>query len=539
MSREVLLLSKLTITIEKNYLVFPIGRYVDSRKLKICYNGNMVNDIDLRLDYVNPSEYVYYDVRKYIGKDINIETDQAVVLENIQSDSPEFNYSEIKNFRPTVHFTPDYGWINDPNGLLEYVSPVTGKKTYHMFYQYNPYDTVWGNMHWGHAVSSDLVRWENRPIALYPDEQGTMFSGSAVIDRENRTGLKEGDEDVILLFYTSAGGANLLSSGKPFTQCLAYSTDGGQTFKKYEKNPIVPHIKSDNRDSKVIWCDDMERYVMALYLEDSLFALLVSDDLLHWDMLQEIVIEGEAECPDIYPLYADGDRSKKKWIISGASHRYVVCEYNNYRFNIIQNARPLNYGRYSYAAQTFSGVPNGRRINIAWNRNLDFPGVPFNGQMSVPMEMSLRTHESEYFLCSEPISEITALKSEQTVFSSTEVTKDSPLVIPMKRCAYALDFDFSFSDKGKITVNIFGKNVKIDPEMNLVRVGENTFPLSVAGVPGRLRMIVDTCSIELISGNGEAMMTAPLLCDYNLNKMFIETENRVFIKSLTVTELVP
>lgn len=248
-------------------------------------------------------------------------------------------------------------------------------------------------------------------------------------------------------------------------------------------------------------------------------------------MLQEIVIEGEAECPDIYPLYADGDRSKKKWIISGASHRYVVCEYNNYRFNIIQNARPLNYGRYSYAAQTFSGVPNGRRINIAWNRNLDFPGVPFNGQMSVPMEMSLRTHESEYFLCSEPISEITALKSEQTVFSSTEVTKDSPLVIPMKRCAYALDFDFSFSDKGKITINIFGKNVKIDPEMNLVRVGENTFPLSVAGVPGRLRMIVDTCSIELISGNGEAMMNAPLLCDYNLTKCLLRRKT-VFSSSL-------
>ena len=235
-------MSKLTITIEKNYLVFPIGRYVDSRKLKICYNGNMVNDIDLRLDYVNPSEYVYYDVRKYIGKDINIETDQAVVLENIQSDSPEFNYSEIKNFRPTVHFTPDYGWINDPNGLLEYVSPVTGKKTYHMFYQYNPYDTVWGNMHWGHAVSSDLVRWENRPIALYPDEQGTMFSGSAVIDRENRTGLKEGDEDVILLFIPPREGRIYCLQESPLHSVLLIPRTVGKLLKNMKRTRLCPTL---------------------------------------------------------------------------------------------------------------------------------------------------------------------------------------------------------------------------------------------------------------------------------------------------------
>lgn len=344
--------SKLTIKAEKKYLVLPVGKYVDSRKLVLVHDGKTAVDIDLRLDYVNPSEYVCLDISKYRGDELTVEVLQDVIPEDIQSDAPPVNYSLSRSFRPQVHFTPDYGWINDPNGLLEYTSPVTGKKTYHMFYQYNPYDTVWGNMHWGHAVSSDLIRWEHRPIALFPDGFGTMFSGSAVIDRENRSGLKEGEEDVILLFYTAAGGSNLLSEGKKFTQCLAYSTDGGETFRKYADNPIVPHIAGENRDPKVIWCEEMQRYVMALYLEDSLFQLLVSDDLLHWEKLQDIVIEGEAECPDIYPLYADGDKNNRKWIISGASHRYVVCEYRNYRFNIIQNARPLNYGRYSYAAQT-------------------------------------------------------------------------------------------------------------------------------------------------------------------------------------------
>lgn len=531
--------SKLTIKAEKKYLVLPVGKYVDSRKLVLVHDGKTAVDIDLRLDYVNPSEYVCLDISKYRGDELTVEVLQDVIPEDIQSDAPPVNYSSSRNFRPQVHFTPDYGWINDPNGLLEYTSPVTGKKTYHMFYQYNPYDTVWGNMHWGHAVSSDLIRWEHRPIALFPDGFGTMFSGSAVIDRENRSGLKEGEEDVILLFYTAAGGSNLLSEGKKFTQCLAYSTDGGETFRKYADNPIVPHIAGENRDPKVIWCEEMQRYVMALYLEDSLFQLLVSDDLLHWEKLQDIVIEGEAECPDIYPLYADGDKNNRKWIISGASHRYVVCEYRNYRFNIIQNARPLNYGRYSYAAQTFSGVSDGRRINIAWNRELTFPGAPFNGQMSIPTEMSLVTHRSEYFLCANPVKELTALYGTQTVCKNIEISKGSPITVPVNRRAYRFDVEFSPADKNRIVIDIFGKSVKIEPGMNLVRVGETTFPLSATGVPEKLVMIADTCSIELISGKGEAIMTAPLLCDYNLNKMLITADERTFIKSLTVTELIP
>ena len=251
--------SKLTIKAEKKYLVLPVGKYVDSRKLVLVHDGKTAVDIDLRLDYVNPSEYVCLDISKYRGDELTVEVLQDVIPEDIQSDAPPVNYSSSRSFRPQVHFTPDYGWINDPNGLLEYTSPVTGKKTYHMFYQYNPYDTVWGNMHWGHAVSSDLIRWEHRPIALFPDGFGTMFSGSAVIDRENRSGLKEGEEDVILLFYTAAGGSNLLSEGKKFTQCLAYSTDGGETFRKYADNPIVPHIAGENRDPKVIWCEEMQR----------------------------------------------------------------------------------------------------------------------------------------------------------------------------------------------------------------------------------------------------------------------------------------
>jgi len=436
-----------------------------------------------------------------------------------------------------IHFTPSYGWINDPNGLVEYTSPVTGKKTYHMFFQHNPYGTRWGNMHWGHAVSTDLIHWEQLPCVLYPDENGTMFSGSAIIDRENRSGLKDGDEDVILLFYTSAGGTSALSEGKRFTQCLAYSTDGGVTFKKYENNPVVPHIKGDNRDPKVIWCEEMGRYVIALYLEGSTFAILASDNFIKWELIQEIVIEGEAECPDIYPLNADGDPAKRKWVISGASHRYIICEYKNYRFNVIQHARTLNYGAYSYASQTFSDVGDGRRINIAWNRNLFFPEAPFNGQMSIPMEMSLVTHKSEYILTVKPARELESLKTDDFAFENIEISRDKPFSVTLEKSAYKIEMDLTNVGKSKIHINIFGKNIEIEPELNYVQVGDNMLPLSITSKPGKLLMIIDTCSIELISGDGEAMMTAPLICDYNLKRMIISSDTKSTIKRLSVARL--
>ncbi len=531
-------MSKFTIIITDDYLVLPIGHHVDMRKLKLIHNGEMVRDLDIRLDYVNPCEYVYFDVSAYRGQVLTIEIIPDVEYHDRQVSEAEICYSECKNYRPHIHFTPSFGWLNDPNGLLEYTSPVTGLKSYHLFYQHNPFDTIWGNMHWGHAVSYDLLHWEHRPVSLSPDELGTMFSGSAIVDRENRSGLKDGDEDVILLFYTAAGGVNLLSQGKQFAQCLAYSTDGGMTFRKYKNNPIIPHIKGDNRDPKVIWCAEMGRYIMALYLEESSFAILASDDFLHWEPLQEMVIEGEAECPDIYPLNVDGDPTKRRWIFIGASHRYVVCEYKNCHFNIVQSARPLHYSRYSYASQTFSDVSDGRRISMAWNRDLHFPETSFNGQLSVPMVMSLKSTGSGYFLCAEPVAELTQLTTNRISYTNLKLNREKNFCLPLEKSAYDIELGLSRFSKGRIILNIFGKNVEIEPAMNLIRVEENTLPLSVSGPPERLRILVDTCSIELFTGDGEAMMTAPFLCDYNLNVLYLYSDSHTDLNTLTVTQLI-
>lgn len=518
-------------------MTFPVGRHVDAKKVKLYLDGKMFADIDIQIDYVNPCEYVYYDVSDFAGKEIEIEVEPDIGYQGIQTDERSHSYGDHSNFRPMIHFTPEYGWINDPNGLLEYTSPVTGQKTYHMFFQHNPYGTRWGNMHWGHATSTDLFHWKQQPNALYPDETGTMFSGSAIVDKYNRSGLKEGEEDVILLFYTSAGGTSSLSEGQQFTQCLAYSTDGGITFKKYEKNPVVPHIQGGNRDPKVTWCEEIGRYVMALYLDGSTFAILASDDFLEWELIQEIVIEGEAECPDIYPLNADGDPEKRKWVISGASHRYVVCECKNRRFNVIQHARTLNYGRSSYASQTFSDVSDGRRISIAWNCELTFPEAPFSGQMSIPMEMSLRTHESEYILTVKPVRELESLKKDERVYENVEISQDKPFAVELEQSAYLIDMDLTDISKSKVQMRNFGKDIDIEPEFNHVRVGDSVLPLSITSRPGKLLMIVDTCSIELISGDGEAMMTAPLVCDYSLRRMSISAETKNVIKRLSVARL--
>ena len=163
---------------------------------------------------------------------------------------------------------------------------------------------------------------------MAPDELGMIFSGSAVVDSENRSGLKSGEEDVILIYYTAAGGTNKLSENKKFTQCIAYSNDCGKTFVKYKENPIIQNVGNDNRDPKVVWCEEMQCYVMALYLEEgtSSFGIFTSRDLLHWEFLQEIVIDGDAECPDLYPIYVQDGERERKWVITAASGKYIICE---------------------------------------------------------------------------------------------------------------------------------------------------------------------------------------------------------------------
>lgn len=180
-----------------------------------------------------------------------------------------------------------------------------------------------------------------------------MFSGSAVVDFDNRSGLGDGIRPPLLLYYTAAGGASALSAEKKASQCLAYSTDGGLTFRKYEGNPIIPYFAEENRDPKVIYHPETDRYILALFLNKHDYGLFASDNLLDWSLLQVIAIDEDWECPDFYPLPLDGDGTNIKWVLIGAYDRYLVGSFDGYSFRAEQSAGRLHVGNASYAAQSW------------------------------------------------------------------------------------------------------------------------------------------------------------------------------------------
>ena len=234
------------MVIEKRFLVFPIDRNGEETLVTFMVDGQLVYDLNMRLTTGQEDFYAFVDVARFRGQEVTITAANGLQPAIQQADDWDERAPLSPETRPMLHFAPRNGWNNDPNGL------VYANGTYHMFFQHNPCDVVWGNMHWGHAISADLIHWQEQETALFPDELGVMFSGSAMVDEHNLLGLKQGDTDVILLFYT-AEPISQLAKGRETTQCLAYSTDNGKTFVKYPGNPIVPTIVNGNRDPKVFW----------------------------------------------------------------------------------------------------------------------------------------------------------------------------------------------------------------------------------------------------------------------------------------------
>ena len=302
-------------------------------------------------------------------------------------------------YRPQFHFTPKTNWTNDPNGLIHY------KGEFHLFFQHNPFGIDWGNMTWGHAVSTDLVHWKQLPHAIHPDGLGTIFSGSGVVDWKNTGGFQTGDESVLVNFYTSAG--SHAPKEVPFTQSIAYSNDRGRSWTKYEGNPVIEHIERDNRDPKVIWHEPTQKWVMALYLDQNDYALFGSTNLKEWTRLSDLQIP-DTECPDIFELPVDGDPDNTKWVFWGAAGKYYVGNFDGTTFIPEGDAQRADHGANFYAAQTWSDVPesDGRRTQIAWMSGSKPPDMPFNQQMSFPCELTLRTTSEGIRLHREPVAEI-------------------------------------------------------------------------------------------------------------------------------------
>ena len=422
-----------------------------------------------------------------------------------------------------VHFSAKIGWINDPNGLV-YVNGV-----YHMFFQHNPADINWGNMTWGHAVSKDLVHWCELDSALQPDELGTMFSGSGIIDTKNVTGLKKAELDPVLVYYTAAGGNSAISAGKGHTQCMAYSLDGGMTFTKYIGNPVIDHIEGGNRDPKVVWCEEMNCYVLALYLDRDEYALFRSDDLIRFTEIQRLHLRGDDECPDLYPLSVENESASRKWVFSGASDRYLIGNFKNGKFVPVQESKPYFYGhRTSYAAQSFSDVPD-RRIKIAWDV-LHAPESVFENQMGIPVEVSLCKIGSDYRLRTLPVKEFEELRTSTHIY----VTKQDGFKLALDRKAYDIELSAP-KNSPDFVIRFFGYELKVKPSDNTLSYNDVVMPLSYSGNGISLRIISDVLGIEIFADDGLIYSLAGSLADYGIRYLTVEPLSKDNMPQATVT----
>ncbi len=294
------------------------------------------------------------------------------------------------NLHPAVHFAADNGWINDPNGL------IFSGGTYHMYFQHNPVDVVWENMCWGHAVSRDLLHWEQTKDVLYPDENGTMFSGSAI---ENSRGLPGVPDDALLFYYTCAGSTSKWSENKPFTQNLAFSADGGATVTKLKT--VIPQMADGNRDPKIYYYPETDSYYMVLYLEKDEFVILSSDDMLHFEVTQHIRMEGSGECPDLRRIPCED--GMERWIFMQADGNYYIGVFDGKHFTPESGLRNAYGTSLPYAAQTFN-KPDDRVIHVAFLRT-ECKKCTYTNMMSLPREMTLIRKNGADMLQLKPVRE--------------------------------------------------------------------------------------------------------------------------------------
>lgn len=382
------------LKVTSRFLWMPADRTADTVKLSFLHEGARFQEIDIRLGITHAEYYVFMDVSRYVGKSIDIcsnLSEEALQVLCCKNERPSPDNSN----RPLVHYTADIGWINDPNGL------VYADGTYHLYHQWNPYGTEWGNMHWGHAVSRDLITWEHKGVVMEPDITGTMYSGCGWHDQADAAAFGKG---ALLFFYTASGGCNQWSieAGNQHTQHLAVSTDGGNTLQK--QGMILPHIRGGNRDPKVFYHRESNAYIMVLFLDDYEFAVFRSADLIHWTESQRFSAEKMRECPDLFELPVENEPDVKKWVFWSADGYYLIGSFDGFRFTPESEVLSAYSTVMAYAAQTYAGVKN-RVISVAWHRTGNDRGN-YRGMMSIPNELTLVRTDHGLRIRFQPVREI-------------------------------------------------------------------------------------------------------------------------------------
>lgn len=447
--------------------------------------------------------------------------------------------------RPQFHFTARRNWLNDPNGLVYY------QGEYHLFFQHNPTGIDWGHMTWGHAISRDLIHWEQRPNAIEPDALGTIFSGSAVVDKENTTGFQTGEEKPLVAIYTAAGSTSPESQGQPFTQCLAYSTDRGRTWTKHARNPVLGHIAGENRDPKVVWHGPTRRWIMTLYLDRNDFGFFASPDLKHWTHLHNITVPGCAECPDLFEMPVETDEDNRlpntahrtpmrKWVWTAANGQYLVGEFDGARFTPESGPHVVEYGANCYAVQTYSDIPasDGRRIQIGWMRGGRYPQMPFNQQMTFPCELTLRAFPEGLRLCKRPIREIERLHAPSAGWRDRTVEPGENPLASLSGDLFDIRAEVEIGEAEELGFRVRGESVTYRVrEATLSALGQSA-PLEPVDHRIALQILVDRASLEVFGNDGRVALSSCFLpAPGNRGLEFYTLGGSVRVVSLTVSPL--
>jgi sucrose-6-phosphate hydrolase SacC (GH32 family) len=515
-------------------------------------NDSLVRAFDIELGVDSIDYRVKTDVSPWLGQELILKTKQyfeydhelldKITVANKLIDSENLYQEKL---RPQFHFSAQRGWVNDPNGLVYYDGE------FHLFYQANPFGRDHSrndyNKTWGHAVSKDLIHWEELPAAINPDHLGSIYSGSAVVDHYNKTGFKKGDEAPIIAVYTSAGTRNRWSLGKSFTQSIAYSNDRGRTFKPYENNPVQGNIGYINRDPKAFWYEPTEKWVIVLYLDHGAFVFFNSDDLKSWEQQSILNIEDFGvndiaafeDCPELFLLPVDGDPDNTKWVLYAGSGDYVLGDFNGKRFVPETGLIKYNYGDCFYASQTFNNVPecDGRRIQIAWG-TVDFPGMPFNQMITFPVSLTLRSTSRSLRMYANPVREIEQLYDKVNERMDIQISPGDNLLEDYPGGSYDVEIDMPSRIKAKIQFEASGKEIIFDLYEQKIFSDdiEINFPQNDSSELN-LRLLVDIKSIEIFVNNGEYYIPLRIEGNADTQSISLTTDEVINIQSLKVRTL--
>jgi fructan beta-fructosidase len=527
-------------------LLLPVKDRAPLRRVTFSVDQKVVREFDIELADGKPDFWVFADVSAFKGRTLAAKAllpagSKALGALKLSNEVPEAENLYKEKHRPLFHFTSRVGWLNDPNGLVYIPSADTGPLAalapgeWHLFYQHNPFGREWGNMHWGHAVSPDLLHWKEEGVALYPKKYGDWaFSGSAVFDKGNTSGFGTKEKPPLVLAYTSTGRG----------ECIAYSLDSGRTWKEYAKNPVVKHA---GRDPRLVWYEKGKHWVMAVYDEwqrKQWIKFYTSPDLKTWKFASRI--EGFYECPDLFELplpnvQLRGGPPDTKWVLYAADGKYVTGEFDGKTFTPdSKEKKQLWHGNF-YAAQTFSDaplpppffgsgippVPWPQRVQIGWARGVTFPGMPFNQQMTVPVTLRLSAASGEPKLFAQPI-DLGTLRAKEPAreikWPGTVFARDGRAGVrfPLadKLDAFELWAEIDVGKAASVGFDLRGTKLLYDTKKQTLTCKGVTAPVTMTNPINekltkrlRLRVLVDRGSVEVFADGGLVAMSVAAIPD--------------------------